>query len=63
MELFIAIFLPQAFPAIVTPATTADMINCETVSELICVSVLTAITADAEPETTPQISPTLAGDS
>ena len=50
--------LAQALPAIVTPDTSADMISCATVSELSMVRARTATTAEAEPDTTPQISPT-----
>lgn len=50
--------LAAGLPAIVTPDTSADMISCATVSELSMVRARTATTAEAEPDTTPQISPT-----
>ena len=56
----IANVLPIAFPPTVTPATSADIIS-ETilghVKSKLC-STCAAMVADAEPDTTPQISPT-----
>lgn len=57
--LFMASDLPQALPPTVTPETTADSSNVIKISDLLLLRISTraAMTAAAEPEITPQISP------
>ena len=52
--------LPMAFPPTVRAATSADMTRDTTCGQekVKCVRIWDAMVAEAEPETTPQISPT-----